>query len=35
MRILNLIVLGIGYLTLAYLLFERFHAGSRLLAFLH
>ena len=35
MRLINSVVLIIGYLTIAYFLFERFHLGSRLQHYIH
>jgi hypothetical protein len=35
MRIINSVVLVIGYITIAYLLFERFHLGSHLQKYIH
>lgn len=35
MRLINSVVLVIGYVTIAYLLFERFHLGSHLQQYIH
>jgi len=35
MRIINSVVLVIGYVTIAYFLFERFHLGGRLQQYIH